>query len=697
MKHYTPMNFRCPHMLHGGDYNPDQWRDTPAIWSEDMRLMKLAHCNAMSVGIFAWSALEPHEGEFDFDWLDRIMDMLADNGCYAVLATPSGARPAWMSARYPEILRVREDGIRNKHGLRHNHCLTSPIYREKCAIINRKLAERYGEHPALILWHVSNEYGGECHCDLCQEAFREWLKRKYDNDLGKLNHAWWTSFWSHTFSDWSQIDSPSTRGEFLLHGHALDWKRFVTDQTLDFMCNEIAPLKELSPGVPVTTNLMGTYVGLNARRLANMLDVVSWDSYPPWHKEGDTTATDCDVDLAARIAFLHDLNRGLKGGQPFLLMESVPSKVNWADVCKTKRPGMHRLSSLQAVAHGSDSVQYFQWRKSRGSSEKFHGAVVDHCGHENTRVFREVAEVGQDLETLDEVVGCPVPSDVALIYDWENRWAINDMQALGNSRKKYTETCQNHYRAFWKQNVPVDIIGMEDNFDQYKILIAPMLYMLLPDVAGRIDTFVANGGTFVATYWTGLVDENDLCFLGGFPGPLREVLGIWAEEIDALCDNEVNHLLFSSEKPAGMSDKYEARELCEIIHAETAQILAEYGDDFYAGSPALTANTYGKGQAYYIASRNEQAFLDDFYASIVRNVQPRRALEATLPVGINAQRRCASDKDFVFLMNFTTESKTVPLGKLSGIDLLTGEELAEEVCLPKYGICVIETESTGGG
>jgi len=222
-KKYDPISTRCPHFLHGGDYNPDQWSATPHVWNEDMRLMKLAACNAMSVGIFSWAALEKEEGAFTFDWLDRIMDMLAENDAFAILATPSGARPAWMSSRYPEVLRVRADRGRNLHGTRHNHCLTSPVYREKTSIISRKLAERYSDHPALLIWHVSNEYGGECHCDLCQAAFRTWLQHKYDDSLDKLNHAWWTSFWSHTFTDWSQIESPSPHGEMLVQGLTLDW------------------------------------------------------------------------------------------------------------------------------------------------------------------------------------------------------------------------------------------------------------------------------------------------------------------------------------------------------------------------------------------------------------------------------------------------------------------------------------------
>ncbi len=679
---YPPINKKCPHFLHGGDYNPEQWTQTPQILQEDIRLMKLAGCNTMSVGIFAWAALEPSEGKFDFGWLDNIMDNLAENGAYAVLATPSGARPAWMSSKYPEVLRVNADRRRISHGGRHNHCYTSPIYRDKCRNINTHLAERYKDHPALLVWHISNEYSGDCHCELCQEAFRKWLRRKYADSLDKLNQAWWTAFWSHTYTDWRQIESPGPLGEGSINGLNLDWKRFITDQTIDFFKAEIAPLRELTPDVPVTTNLMGVNQCLNYWKFAKQLDVVALDSYPRWHGHQE------DWKLASQVAFAHDLYRSMKDGQPFMLMESTPSMTNWMWVCKLKRPGMHLLSSLQAVAHGSDTVQYFQWRKSRGSAEKFHGAVVDHSGRENTRVFRDVADLGQALKKLDEVIGTTTKSQVAIIYDWENSWAVDG--ATGPLKdKNYIPTCVKHYQPFWSRSVPVDVIDMDGDFSKYKLLIAPMLYMVRAGVAERIEKFVSDGGIFVATYWSGIVDENDLCFLGGFPGPMRKVLGIWAEEIDALYDKDLNYIVSMEENELELSGTYQTRELCELIHAETAQVLATYTEDFYAGRPALTVNDFGKGRAYYIASRNEERFLEDFYNLLISTLSLKQDIETEMPVGVMARTRSDGRQQFIFLMNFTAYEQSVEFISAKFRDILTGAEATGQITLPAYGVMVL--------
>ena len=423
--------WKCPVFGHGGDYNPDQWLHDEHVLEEDVRLMKLSHCNIMSIGIFAWAALEPEEGVYTFDWLERVIDRLYENGISVLLATPSGARPAWMSQRYPEVLRVREDGLRNTHGIRHNHCFTSPTYRLKVHEINTRLAERFGKHPGVVGWHVSNEFSGCCYCDLCKNAFRDYLKREYGS-LDEINRNWWTAFWSHTYTDWSQIDPPSRYGEDCVMGLNLAWQRFITYQTVDFIKNEIEPLRRLTPDLPVTTNFMNRFDGLDYSKFKDVIDIACWDSYPLWGRDANS-----DAEIALNTAFYHDYIRSILQ-KPWVLMESTPSVTNWQEVSKLKRPGMHLLSSMLAVAHGADSIQYFQWRKSRGASEKLHGAVVDHVGHENTRVFRDVTSVGEYLLNIKPVLGSIAHAQAAIIYDCEDRWAIKDARGdFGAQRQFY--------------------------------------------------------------------------------------------------------------------------------------------------------------------------------------------------------------------------------------------------------------------
>jgi beta-galactosidase len=677
---FPPINPKYPHFLHGGDYNPDQW--PKEIWDEDMRLMNLAHCNCQTVGIFSWVHLEPEEGVFQFDWLDEIMDKLAEKNYGAVLATPSAAMPAWMSAKYPEILRVGANRVRQHHGNRVNNCLTSSIYREKCRIIARKLAERYKNHPALLVWHVYNEYGGDCHCELCQTAFREWLKKKYGS-LDTLNAAWWTAFWGHDFSAWEQIESPGPLSEGSINGLILDWKRYVSDQTIDSFVNEARILREVTPDVPVTTNLMGTYEGINYWNMAKEMDVISWDSYPAYHGQKDMARTACYISM------VHDINRSLKGGKPFMLMESTPSSTNWMPISKLKKPGIHMLASMQAVAHGSDTVQYFQWRQSRGSAEKFHGAVVAHNGDEKTRVFRDVTGVGKALQKIRPVLGSTVKPQAALIYDWENEWAISAAQGPRQKGRDYVGTCCTHYNPFWQVGVPLDVIDSTCDFSSYRLLIAPMLYMLRPGVAEKIEAFVANGGTFVTTYWSGITNENDLCFLGGFPGPLRKVMGIWSEEIDVLYDDEKNQIVPTLDNALGMMNTYDARIFCDLIHTETAETMATYAHDFYAGRPALTVNHFGKGEAYYIAFRGDGDFETAFYILLMEKMGISPVLDADLPLDVTCQMRSNTEKDFLFLMNFSGDEKEIDLQERDLTDMLTGEKVQDTILLPGFGVAIL--------
>ena len=674
---------KARHLLHGGDYNPDQWLDIPDVLQDDLRLMRLAHTNTYSIGIFAWSALEPTENQFTFDWLDRIIDDIHANGGQVILATPSGARPAWLSQTYPEVLRVDERRVRQLHGGRHNHCLTSPVYREKTQRINRLLAERYGNHPALLMWHVSNEYGGECHCRLCQAAFRDWLKVKYET-LEALNASWWSAFWSHTFDDWSQIESPSPIGESMVHGLNLDWKRFVTDQTISFFEQESVPLRELTPNLPITTNFMADtedlipFQALDYSRFAKNVDVVSWDAYPTWHNDWETTA-----NLAMKVGFINDLFRSLKQ-QPFLLMESTPSAVNWHPVNKAKRPGMHLLSSMQMIAHGSDSVLYFQWRKSRGSSEKFHGAVVDHDRSEENRVFQEVAQVGRTLEQLDAVVGTTRPAEVGILYDWENNWALNDAQGFANDTKQYPQTLQEHYRFFYEQDIPVDVITKEQPFDAYKLLIVPMLYLVSATTLERLQRFVEQGGTLVTTYMTGLVDEHDLAY-AGWPEELQTIFGLTPAETDTLYPSDRNHVMFNGKQ-------YELQEYATVIQVDEAEVVGRYTDDFYRQTPAVTKHRLGQGEAWYIGGRLEAAFQRDLYTLLTDRLRIEAPLATSHRAEVSVQVRRGQETDYGFILNFSEVEQSIELLEPL-LESATQTEISGQLILAPYEVKMVERKN----
>jgi beta-galactosidase len=338
---FANINPRAPFVWHGGDYNPEQW--PPETWDEDVALMRQCHCNVATVGVFSWVALQPAEDRFTFDWLDAVLDKLLANGINLCLATPSAAQPAWMSQAYPDVLRADEHGRRVRHGGRTNYCPNSPTYRRFAVDIARRLAERYGQVPNLLIWHVSNEYSSHCFCDRCAAEFRAFLQRRYGT-LDELNARYWTRFWSHTYTDWSQVEPPYANGERLTHGLTLDYKRFQSDSLLECFKLERDALRAITPGIPVTTNLMGTLPKLDYRAWAKEMDVVAWDCYPRPNAD------------PGEIAFLHDLNRSLKDGQPFMLMEQTPSSQNWQTVNALKRPRVLRLWSYLAVAHGADTV-----------------------------------------------------------------------------------------------------------------------------------------------------------------------------------------------------------------------------------------------------------------------------------------------------------------------------------------------------
>ena len=668
---------KIPVLLHGGDYNPDQWLDRPDILEEDIKMMKKAGVNTATVGVFSWSALEPQEGNFQFGWLHDIMDKLYENGIYTVLATPTGARPAWMDEKYPSVLRVEKDGRRNHHSGRHNHCMSSLEYRALVEKMDTKLAQEFGSHPGLILWHISNELGGECYCDSCKKRFQEYLREKYHNNIEELNKQWWTSFWSRRFDSFEQIEPPYDNGEHSILGLNLDWKRFNSWNMKDYLAFERRILKKYTPQVPATANFMKLFEQLDYVDLAKEIDIISWDGYPSWNNDYETPA-----DTAAELSFDHAVMRSLKKDKPFMLMESTPSLVNWHSVNKLKRPGILRASSIQTIGCGSDTVQYFQWRKGRGAAEQFHGAVVDHLGRDDTRVFKEVSEVGELLKKLAPVTGSRVASKAAVLFDWSNRWAIKDMQGMAHDTKNYEKEVRKFYNIHLKKGINADIVFPLEDLSSYSLVVLPMYYAVSKEAGAWLKEYVKNGGTVVATYLTAYVNENTLAYLGGFPGAgLGEVFGLYAEELDTLYPTDSNAVLMKDGNKALVKD------YCELIKLTGAEVLGTYESDFYAGMPAVTVHSYGNGKAYYIGTRMEEEDLIKFFTPIWSECGIK---EKELPEGVEYLARTAEDgSTFDFYVNYNAMPVTVQLSK-DGTNLLNGEAVSGKVEILPFNAVVVK-------
>lgn len=665
-------------ILYGGDYNPEQWPEE--VWHEDMRLLKKANINILTLNVFSWATLQPSENEYDFDKLDKIMELVRENGFRVCMATSTAAHPAWMAKRYPDVLRVENNGMRRNFGARHNSCQNSPTYRKYAAALVERIADRYKGYDNIVSWHVCNEYCGECYCENCARAFRDWLRRRYGT-IEKVNEVWNTSFWSHTFYDFDEIVPADLRSEEFIwdgvprtnfQGISLDYRRFISDTMLECFVMERDIIRKYTPDIPVTTNFMGWYKGLDYNKWAKETDFVAWDNYPNYDAKPYFPAS------------FHDLIRSMKGGKPFALIEQTPGVSNWHIYAKLKRPGVMRLWSYQALAHGSDTVMFFQMRRSRGACEKYHSAVIDHVGTDETRVFKEISALGKELASLgDQTLGSRINSQVAIIVDWENWWAA-EMSAGPSKLINYCEEINVYYNAFFKRGISVDLISPDADLTGYKLVLAPMLYMTKDGFDERVRSYVEQGGNFLTSYFSGYVDENDLVILGGYPGKLKDILGIWVEESDALPPEENNAFIYKEkEYPAGI--------LCDIMHLRGAEGKADYVREFYAGTPVITENDFGKGHAFYVGTRSNEEFYDEYIGDICGRLGITPVMEA--PEGVEVTCREKGNARFFFILNHNAEETAVKI-PVNGTELLKGVPVSEgeTVKMEGYDVMLIKNE-----
>ena len=662
-------------ILYGGDYNPNQWGKE--VWKEDMRIFKDARINSATINVFSWAKIQPSEEIYNFTELDEIIDMLSRENYDIVLATSTGALPAWMVKRYPEVARTDYEGRHHKFGQRHNACPNSPVFQKFASRLAGKLAERYGDNPHVTCWHISNEYGGECYCENCEKAFRVWLRGKYQT-LDELNKAWNTEFWGHTIYDWDEVVLPDALGDGIedaaephmtaFAGLSIDYCRFNSDGMLNNFKMEKEAIRKFDKETPITTNMMGTFKGLDYFKWAKEIDVISWDNYPsyntPW----------------SMVAMKHDLMRGLKD-KPFMLMEQTPSQQNWQPYNSLKRPGQMRAQSYQTMAHGADTIQFFQLRRSVGGCEKFHGAVIAHAGTENTRVFREVKQLGEELERLSDLIpGSVNEAEVGVIFDWDNYWALEYTSGPSISLK-YVDQIHRYYRYFYEKNIGTSMIPVDADFSKYKMVVAPVLYMVKPGMKEALEEYVKNGGILVTTYMSGIVGESDNVYLGGYPGPLKEMAGVWVEEIDALAPEQHNIVTFKD------GSRSKCKSVCDLMHLEGAESLGEYTEDFYAGMPAVTRHSYGKGKLYYIGTCMEEDGIAKILSMAVEDAGAEPVAGAGN--GLEIVKRNRERKSFYFVMNFRDEELEIPEEFAGKTDLLSGNAVGKGEKLPKFGVKIV--------
>jgi beta-galactosidase len=643
---------RLPHLAFGGDYNPEQWPE--AVWPEDIRLMREAGVNLVTIGVFSWSRLEPTNGSYDFGWLDRILDRLHQGGIMVDLATATASPPPWLSHEHPETLPMLADGVRLWPGARQHYCPSSPVYRTAARHLVERLAERYARHPALAMWHIGNEYGCHvpaCWCEESARDFRGWLQRRY-RTIDDLNRAWGTDFWSQRYSTWEEILPPRRAPTWPNPSQQLDFFRFCSDALLACFEIERALLKERSPGVPITTNFMGFFKPLDYWTWAQREDIVSNDSYPD----------PADVDAAMRAAMAGDLMRSLGHGRPWLLMEQSPNRVNWRPVNLAKAPGQMRLWSYQALARGSDGVMFFQWRQSQAGAEKFHSAMVPHGPVATSPTWREVVRLGGELGRLDAVCGSRVRASVAIVFDWESWWAL-ELPSKPSAELRLIDQLESYYRALYDANVTADFASPTDDLSGYRLVLVPNLYLVGDEAAGNLTGYVREGGRLVMSFFSGIVDPLDQVRLGGYPAPFREMLAIEVVDFLPLPPGATAMVRWTDGATSAGSV------WTELVRADEASVIARFAAGVLEGQPAVTRHAYGKGNVHYLGTRLDPAAM----AELLRRVWSEAGVTPVLnaAAGVEAVRREGRDGSILFLLNHTEESVEVNLA-LVGEDLIGG-------------------------
>lgn len=667
-----PLAGQQARIWYGGDYNPDQWPEE--VWDDDVRLMKKAGVNLVSVGIFSWAKIETSEGVYDFDWLDRIINKLGEAGIAVDLASATASPPMWLTQAHPEVLWKDYRGDVCQPGARQHWRPTSPVFREYALKLCRAMAEHYKGNPYVVAWHVSNEYG--CHnrfdySEDAERAFRKWCEERYGT-IDAVNDAWGTAFWAQRMNDFTEIVPPRFIGDgnFMNPGKLLDFKRFSSDALKAFYVAERDALAEITPDLPLTTNFMVSAAG-------SVLD------YDDWGREVDFVSNDhyfipgeAHLD---ELAFSASLVDGIARKDPWFLMEHSTSAVNWRPVNYRKEPGQLVRDSLAHVAMGADAVCYFQWRQSKAGAEKFHSAMVPHTG-EDSAVFRDVCELGADLNTLADngLLGTKLAkSKVAVVFDYESEWA-SEHTATPTQKVHHVDEPLQWFRALADHGVTADVVPVSSNWDDYEMVVLPSVYLLSEETTRRVRDYVVGGGRLVVTYYTGISDERDHVWLGGYPGSIRDVVGVRVEEFMPMGDD-----FPGVPDRLGLSNGAVAHDIADVIGSVdgSATVLETFRDDPWTGmdgAPAIVANTFGEGRSVYVGARLGRDGIAKSLPEILESLGMTETGENDSRV-LRVEREGSDGSRFVFSFNRTHEAVQIPLeGKIvvSSFAEVSGENVS---------------------
>jgi beta-galactosidase len=666
----------------GVDYYPEHWPQER--WETDLSMMKEAGFNIVRVAEFSWILFEPEEGRYEFDWLDRWLELAAKHNIKVIIGTPTAIMPAWLARKYPEALEMKSTGQRTVWGGRRHNCYSDKDYRRLAEGVVHALAEHYADHPSIVGWQIDNEFGNaDCYCDKCQAGFQRWLKQKY-GDLAELNRAWGTQFWGQRFGDWREIPIPNHRvGEWAISNPSasLDWVRFMSHQQVEFNDMQVRILRDKCPPSQfITHNFMGLHNSLNYYDLARELDFVSWDNYPKL-----SPAIPMDASLAA------DVMRGLKK-RNFLIMEQTAGPLGWEVFSRNPQPGELRKICYQQLAHGADGQIWFRWRTCTVGREQYWHGLLGHDGKANSR-YEEASQVAREYRQLAPLLkGTTLRPQVAILYDYDSIWALKIQP--GYPGADHPAAIKRYYHALFRAGVDVDIVRPGDDLSAYRLVLAPHLHVLPDGVANQLTEFVEDGGVLLADCRTGVKDETNLAYDRTLPGLLSPALGIEINEYESLALGIVDkeEATYKIQTDSKLGDSYTAEHYADWIKPTSAEPLAKYNQSHLKEFAALTRNKFGNGIGWYVGTIvSEPEFYDKLVAQLVADAKIRPLVQP--PAGVEATVRRDDNRGLLFLVNHTAEEKSIAVAQ-GKRELLTEKPTGPTLTLGPFGVAILELSSS---